>query len=85
MIYSDSLSYFVAIVAIALAPGPAALVMLVRSASRDVAGALGFGLGYSLGGVVIVAAVCLGMSAWMSTFPSFLDVAPFVMLAYMLN
>jgi threonine/homoserine/homoserine lactone efflux protein len=82
--YSDSLSYFFALIAIALAPGPVALVMLVRSASRDIAGALGFGLGFSVGGVVVIAAVCFGLATWLSSFPAVFEYTPYVMLTYLL-
>ena len=38
--------------------------LLVRSASKDVSGAAGFGLGFALGGVIIITAVCFGLGAW---------------------
>jgi threonine/homoserine/homoserine lactone efflux protein len=83
MSYSDVLSYFVTLVAIALAPGPVVLMLMVRSASNDVAGAVGFAVGYAIGGVVIISAVCLGLSAWLTSVPEVLEYSKYVMLAYM--
>lgn len=84
MTISDSLSYFVAVVAVAMAPGPVALVILVRSASRDIAGAVAFSLGFAIGGVIIIAAVCFGLATWLSAFPTVFEYTPYVMLAYLL-
>ena len=84
MTMADTFSYFVAVIAIAIAPGPVALVILVRAASRDTFGALGFGLGYSLGGIVIVGAVCFGLATWFSTFPALFTYTPYIMFAYLL-
>ena len=84
MSFSIATSYFIALVAIAIAPGPVALVMLVRSASRDVGGAIGFGFGFSLGGVLIIAAVCYGLGVWLTETPAFLNYSKYVMFAYML-
>lgn len=80
----DALSYFVTVVAIALAPGPVALVLIARSASRDMAGAVGFGLGYALGGLLITGAVCYGLAAWLTAAPELFEVSRYAMLAYML-
>lgn len=77
-------SYFIALVAIALAPGPVALIMLVRSAGRDIRGAIGFGFGFSLGGVLIITAVCFGLGIWLTEPPEFFNYSKYVMLAYML-
>lgn len=84
MSISDVLSYFTTAVAIALAPGPCALVLLVRSASRDLRGALGFALGYSLGAVVIITAVCFGLGIWLTEVPLFFEYSKYLMLAYIL-
>lgn len=47
MSYADSLSYVLTLVAIAVAPGPVVLMMMVRTASNDVRGATGFGVGFA--------------------------------------
>jgi len=78
----DLLSFFVTIVALALAPGPAVLLIMVRAASNDIVGAIWFGIGVALGGVLIVAAVCYGLSAWMMATPEVFDYSKYVMLAY---
>lgn len=81
---ADAFSYIVTVVAIALAPGPAALVILVRAASKDVLGAAGCGLGFALGGLIIITAVCFGLGAMTSAVPMFFEYSKYVMLAYML-
>lgn len=84
MSYSDAISYFVALIAITLAPGPVALLLIVRSASRDVAGAIGFGVGFALGGLMIITAVCFGLGTWMQDVPEFFVYSKYVMMAYIL-
>ncbi|WP_298862218.1 LysE family translocator [uncultured Sulfitobacter sp.] len=79
----DMLSYFMTLVAITLAPGPVVLMLMVRSASNDVAGAVGFAAGYAIGGVAIISAVCFGLSAWLTAIPEVLDYSKYVMIAYM--
>ena len=78
----DLFSFFATIVALALAPGPAVLLIMVRAASNDVVGAIWFGIGVAVGGVLIVAAVCYGLSAWMTATPEVFDYSKYVMLAY---
>ena len=46
MTAADGFSYVVTLVAIAIAPGPVVLMLMVRAASGDVRGAAGFGLGF---------------------------------------
>lgn len=84
MNFPDMLSYFVTLVAIALAPGPVVLMLMVRSASKDVKGATGFGLGFALGGVLIISAVCFGLSAWLTAVPEIFEYSKYVMIAYIL-
>lgn len=79
----DLMSLFATIVVLALAPGPAVLLIMVRAASSDVAGAIWFGTGVAVGGVLIVAAVCFGLSAWMTANPNLFDYTKYVMLAYL--
>lgn len=80
----DTFSYFVTVVAITIAPGPVVLMLMVRAAGNDVKGAVGFGLGYSLGGLLIITAVCFGLSAWLTAAPQVLDYSKYVMIAYIL-
>lgn len=84
MTLSVALSYFITVVAIALAPGPCALVLLVRSASRDLRGAFGFALGYAIGTVMIITAVCFGLGLWLSSVPEFFEYSKYLMLVYIL-
>ena len=81
---ADSLSYFITLVAIAIAPGPVVLMLLVRAASNDVKGAAGFGLGFATGGVIIISAVCFGLSAWLTSAPVIFEYSKYVMIAYIL-
>ncbi len=78
----DLLSYFLTLVAIAVAPGPVVLMLMVRAASNDIQGALGFGGGFALGGLVIISAVCLGLSAWLTAVPEVFEYSKYLMLAY---
>lgn len=80
----DTLSYFITVVAITIAPGPVVLMLMVRSAGNDVKGAIGFGTGYALGGLTIITAVCFGLSAWLTAVPEILEYSKYVMIAYIL-
>lgn len=82
MTYADLTSYFVTLVAIALAPGPVFLMLMVRAASKDTVGALGFGFGYALGGVGIISAVCFGLGAWLTAVPEVFEYSKYAMVAY---
>jgi threonine/homoserine/homoserine lactone efflux protein len=82
MSYSDIASYFMTLIAIALAPGPIVLMLIVKSASGDVSGALGFAVGYALGGLLINSAVWLGFGAWLSDAPQAFEYSKYVMMAY---
>lgn len=84
MSYSDIASYFVTLIAITLAPGPVALMLIVRSASNDISGAVGFAMGFALGGLLITAAVCCGLGAWLTAAPAALVYGKYVMMAYIL-
>lgn len=84
MAYADMLTYFITLVAIAIAPGPVVLMLLVRSASKDIQGAAGFGFGFALGGVIIITAVCFGLSAWLTAVPEVFDYSKYIMIAYIL-
>lgn len=84
MTFAESLSYFITLVAIAIAPGPVVLMLMVRAASNDVKGATGFGLGFALGGVIIISAVCFGLSAWLTSAPIIFEYSKYVMIAYIL-
>lgn len=82
MTFADSLSYFITLVAIAVAPGPMLLLLITRAASNDVKGAIGFAFGAALGSLSIVTAVCFGLSVWLSEVPEILAYSKYVMLAY---
>ena len=84
MSYADAASYFITLIAITLAPGPVALLLLVRSAAKDIEGAIGFSLGFALGGLIIITAVCFGLGVWLSEVPHFFEYGKYVMLAYIL-
>jgi len=82
MYFTDTLSYFTALVAIAVAPGPVVLMLMVRAASNDAKGAAGFGLGFALGGLLIITAVCFGLGTWLTAAPEIFEYSKYVMLAY---
>ncbi len=84
MPYSDVMSYFFTLIAITLAPGPCVLMLIVRSASEDVLGAFGFGIGYALGGVMITSVVCFGLGTWLTAVPEIFEYSKYVMMAYIL-
>lgn len=84
MSYSDMASYFLTLTAITLAPGPCVLVLIVRSASKDLFGAYGFGIGYALGAVVITGVVFFGLGAWLTSVPEFFEYSKYIMMAYIL-
>lgn len=84
MSFVDMFSYFVTIVAIAVAPGPVVLMLMVRAASNDVAGAAGFGFGFAFGGVLIISAVCFGLSTWLTAVPEVFEYSKYIMMAYIL-
>lgn len=84
MSYADSFSYFLTLLAIAIAPGPVVLMLMVRAASNDVKGAAGFGLGSALGGVLIISLVCFGLGTWLTAVPEIFEYSKYVMIAYIL-
>jgi len=84
MTFADTLSYFTTLFAIAIAPGPVVLMLMVRAAGNDTRGAISFGLGYALGGVIIIGAVCYGLGTWLSAIPEFFEYSKYIMLAYLL-
>lgn len=75
-------SYFVTVVALAVAPGPIVLMMMVRSASSDVTSAAGFAFGSAVGGVLIISVVCFGLGNWLSAVPEVFEYSKFAMMAY---
>ena len=81
---ADTLSYFITLVAIAIAPGPMLLLLLTRAASNDIGGAFGFAIGAAFGSLTIITAVCFGLSAWLTEFPAVLGYSKYIMLAYIL-
>lgn len=83
MTFADTLSFFITVFALAIAPGPVVLMMLARAASNDVKGAACFGLGYAIGGLLIITAVCFGLAAWLTSVPGLLNHSKYIMLAYL--
>lgn len=82
MYFADIASYFTTLVVLTVAPGPVVLMLMARAASNDVKGAVGFGVGSALGGLAIMSAVCLGLSAWFTAVPEVLAYSKYVMVAY---
>lgn len=81
---ADLTTYFLTIIAIAIAPGPVVLMLIVRAAGNDTRGALGFGFGYAIGGLIIISAVCFGLSAWLTAVPEIFEYSKYVLMAYIL-
>ena len=84
MTSSDSASYFITLVAITLAPGPVALMLIARSASRDLHGACSFGIGFSFGGVIIISIVYFGFGSFLTDGPEVLAYSKYLMFGYVL-
>jgi threonine/homoserine/homoserine lactone efflux protein len=59
-------------------------MLMVRAATNDTRGALGFGVGYAIGGLLIIAAVCFGLSAWLTAVPEEFEYSKYVIMAYIL-
>ena len=84
MNFADFTSFFMTLVAISLAPGPVVLMLMVRAAGNDTRGALSFGVGYALGGLAIIAAVCFGLGVWLTAVPEVFEYSKYAMMAYIL-
>lgn len=84
MSYSDMVSYITTLMAITLSPGPITMILIARSASKDLSGAFFFGLGFALGGVMIISLVCFCFGAWLTDIPGFLKYSKYLMVAYIL-
>jgi threonine/homoserine/homoserine lactone efflux protein len=84
MDYAGLFAYAVALAALTAAPGPIMAVVIARSVSRDARGALAFAAGLSLGDVVGVCAVALGIGFWAETQPEWFAVVKYVGIAYLL-
>lgn len=84
MSFTDVTSYILTLIAITLAPGPVALMLIVRSASKDVTGALSFAIGFAIGGVIIISIVCFGLGAWLTTVPETFKYSKYLLMVYML-
>lgn len=79
----DMLSYFAALLAIYIAPGPISLLLIVRTVSHDVQGAIGFALGTAIGSLTILRAMCFGLSIWFESFPAVFAKSKHLILAYL--
>lgn len=82
MTFADTFSFFLTVTAVAIAPGPVVLMLIVRSASNDVKGALMFGIGYAIGGLTITTLMCFGVATWLSDNPEVFTYSKYVMMAY---
>ena len=79
---SDATLYVTTLFVLTLTPGPLVLMLMVRAASNDTRGAIGFGLGVAAGDVVIIVLICLGLSSWLGTLPGFDDLSKGALLVY---
>ncbi|WP_159453161.1 LysE family translocator [Pseudooctadecabacter jejudonensis] len=75
-------TYFFTLVALLLAPGQVMLLTVIRAAGGDVRGALVFTMGAATGSVLIVSAVCWGMSLISAENAGFMAYSKYVMIGY---
>lgn len=76
--------YFFALVAYAASPGPLMAVLVARSLGNDWKGATFFAAGLSIGEVVAVIAVILGIGIWAQNQPELLTLAKYAGVVYLL-
>lgn len=84
MDYAAFTAYFVALVAYAASPGPLMAVLVARSLGKDWKGAAAFAAGLSLGEVIAVVAVVLGLGIWAQSKPELLAIAKYLGVVYLL-
>jgi threonine/homoserine/homoserine lactone efflux protein len=84
MDYTAVAAYFVALVAYAASPGPLMAVLVARSLGKDWKGATAFAAGLSLGEVIAVVAVVLGLGIWAQSKPELLALAKYMGVIYLL-
>lgn len=77
-------AYFVALVAYAASPGPLMAVLVARSLGKDWKGATAFAAGLSLGEVIAVIAVLLGLGIWAQSKPELMALARYMGVVYLL-
>jgi threonine/homoserine/homoserine lactone efflux protein len=77
-------AYFVALTALTVAPGPLMAVLVARSLSHSVGGAMAFSFGLCLGQVFAVCAVALGIGGLALTQPEWFAVVKYMGVAYLL-
>lgn len=82
MTFFDTFSYFTALVAIAIAPGPMMVLLMTLAASNDILGAIGFSFGTAIRSLTILSAVCFGMSLWITEVPDGLNYSKYLMMFY---
>lgn len=82
MLFSDAIAYVLSLITLTLAPGPLVLLLMVRAASNDMRGAIGFGLGVALGDILVIAAICLGLGTWLQSAPGIYEFGKVAMLLY---
>lgn len=71
------LTYMATLGALTLAPGPLVAVLAARSASQDRAGACALAIGMCAGDVLVILAICAGLSFWLQAHPEIFAVAKY--------
>ena len=84
MQFIDVLVYFSLLVSITIAPGPLMAILVARTLSRDMKGAVAFGVGIAIGDVAIIALVCAGLGVWLQATPEIFDTAKLIAVIYLL-
>ncbi|MGL6211168.1 MAG: LysE family transporter, partial [Paracoccaceae bacterium] len=84
MDYSTLLPYFVALTALAAAPGPLMAMLVARALGRDSGGAAAFAAGLCAGDVLAMCAVAVGVGVWAQDRPELLSVVKYLGVAYLL-
>lgn len=84
MDYSAVAFYFVAVVAYTISPGPMMAVIIARTLGSDSKGATALATGFSIGFVIAVLAVALGIGVWAQSRPDLLSLGKYSGVAYLL-
>lgn len=84
MDYSAIALYFVAVVAYTVSPGPMMAVIITRTIGSDSKGATALATGFSIGFVIAVLAVALGIGVWAQSRPDLLSLGKYFGVAYLL-
>lgn len=84
MDHAAYIGYFAALAALNVAPGPIMAVLVARSLGRDARGAVAFAAGLTLGDVIAVCAVAMGVGVWAESKPEWFALAKYAGVAYLL-